>query len=126
MKTRLRPVDVHIGSRIRLRRMQANRTQEWLAGKLGLTFQQVQKYEKGINRVGGSRMQEIANALERPVGWFFEGAPGVSDAIGDPARDAALRDFVTSRDGLTIIESWTSLRPKMRAAFTRLVEEAAV
>src|ERR1700728_862056 len=71
------PIDKHVGSRVRMRRMLMSMSQEKLGNALGLTFQQVQKYEKGTNRIGASRLQQIAGALKVPVAFFFEGAPGI-------------------------------------------------
>ena len=69
------PIDKHVGNRVRMRRMMLSMSQEKLGGALGLTFQQVQKYEKGTNRIGASRLQQIARVLSVPVPFFFEGAP---------------------------------------------------
>ena len=69
------PIDRHVGSRVRMRRMLASVSQEKLGEALGLTFQQVQKYEKGANRISASRLQNIAKILGVPVSFFFEGAP---------------------------------------------------
>jgi transcriptional regulator with XRE-family HTH domain len=75
MKKSPNPIDKHVGSRVRMRRMMLAMSQEKLGDALGLTFQQVQKYEKGTNRIGASRLQAIANILQVPVSFFFEGAP---------------------------------------------------
>ncbi len=123
MKSKPDATDVHIGARIRSRRMQTGKTQEWLADQLGLSFQQVQKYEKGTNRVGGSRMQQIATALNVPPAYFFKDLPGVGEV--DASADAALIAFTTSRDGLAIVAAWAKLRPKMRGIFAELVETMA-
>src|SRR5580704_14977680 len=69
------PTDKHVGNRVRMRRLMLGMSQEKLADQLGLTFQQVQKYEKGTNRISASRLQEISHVLEVPVPFFFEGAP---------------------------------------------------
>ena len=69
------PIDKHVGSRVRMRRMMLGMSQEKLGDALGLTFQQVQKYEKGTNRIGASRLQQISLILQVPVAFFFEGAP---------------------------------------------------
>ena len=69
------PTDKHVGARVRMRRMMLSMSQEKLGDALGLTFQQVQKYEKGANRIGASRLQQIAHILQVPVSFFFEGAP---------------------------------------------------
>lgn len=73
------PIDVHVGQRIRQRRMMLKMSQGKLGDCLGITFQQIQKYEKGTNRIGASRLAEIAEALKAPVSLFFEGAPDLSD-----------------------------------------------
>ncbi|MSP33216.1 MAG: XRE family transcriptional regulator, partial [Pseudolabrys sp.] len=67
------PIDKHVGSRVRMRRMMLSMSQGKLGDALGLTFQQVQKYEKGANRIGASRLQQISNILQVPVSFFFEG-----------------------------------------------------
>ena len=67
------PIDKHVGSRVRMRRMMLSMSQEKLGDALGLTFQQVQKYEKGVNRVGAARLQQIATALDVPVTFFYDG-----------------------------------------------------
>ena len=86
------PIDRHVGSRVRMRRMLAGISQEKLGDALGLTFQQVQKYEKGSNRISASRLQQIAKMLGVPVAFFFEGAPagettggGFADALAAAA-----------------------------------------
>src|SRR2546423_11250523 len=71
------PIDKHVGSRVRMRRMMLGMSQEKLGDSLGLTFQQVQKYEKGTNRIGASRLQQISQILQVPVAFFFEGAPSI-------------------------------------------------
>lgn len=71
------PIDAHVGSRVRLRRMLMGMSQERLGESMGLTFQQVQKYEKGANRIGASRLHHIAKILDVPVGYFFDEAPVV-------------------------------------------------
>ena len=69
------PTDKHVGSRVRLQRMTLGKSQSWLGDAVGLTFQQIQKYEKGTNRIGSSRLQQFANILDVPISYFFEGAP---------------------------------------------------
>jgi len=84
------PIDAHVGARLRLRRMMLGVSQENLAAGVGVTFQQIQKYEKGQNRVGASRLLQLSRALSAPVGYFFEGAPGATDDAGaPPPPDAA-------------------------------------
>src|ERR1700678_1752014 len=76
------PIDKHVGSRVRMRRMMLGMSQEKLGDALGLTFQQVQKYEKGTNRIGASRLQQISHILQVPVAFFFEGAPHLAGTPG--------------------------------------------
>ena len=84
------PIDKHVGSRVRMRRMMLSMSQEKLGDALGLTFQQVQKYEKGTNRVGASRLQQIAQILQVPVAFFFEGASDAS-AVATSEEDTRSR-----------------------------------
>jgi len=86
------PVDVHVGSRVRLRRTLLGMSQERLGEALGLTFQQVQKYERGANRVGASRLFDLARALQVPVGFFFDDLPEGASAGGVPPLTAAPDD----------------------------------
>src|SRR6202451_3619859 len=76
------PIDKHVGSRVRMRRMMVGMSQEKLGDALGLTFQQVQKYEKGTNRIGASRLQQISLILQVSVSFFFEGAPHIENSHG--------------------------------------------
>jgi transcriptional regulator with XRE-family HTH domain len=95
------PVDVHVGARMRFRRMSVGMSQEALAARLGLTFQQVQKYEKAQNRIGASRLFRIAQALDVSVGFFFE---GLADQPVDMAGAEMTRplEFVGSPEGLQL------------------------
>jgi transcriptional regulator with XRE-family HTH domain len=91
VKRTTNPVDKHVGSRIRMRRIMLGMSQEKLSDGLGLTFQQVQKYEKGVNRIGAGRLQHISQLLQVPVPFFFEGAPLVSgqpEEIGEAPSPA--------------------------------------
>jgi transcriptional regulator with XRE-family HTH domain len=121
-KKKVEETDAYIGARIRQRRMQLHMSQETLGDGLGLTFQQVQKYEKGTNRVGGSRMIQIATVLKVQPAYFFEGASG--HAVDDDA-DKDVSAFVTSRDGLSIIKSWPMLPPTIRRTVTDTLEAVA-
>ena len=90
------PTDKHVGSRVRMRRMMLAMSQEKLGDALGLTFQQVQKYEKGTNRIGASRLQQISHILQVPVAFFFEGAPSLGDppdGMGEAPSPAYVSDF---------------------------------
>jgi transcriptional regulator with XRE-family HTH domain len=87
----LNPIDKHVGSRVRMRRLMLDMSQTDVADALGLTFQQVQKYEKGTNRIGASRLQHISQILQVPVPFFFEGAPAASAGPVAPAPADAPR-----------------------------------
>jgi transcriptional regulator with XRE-family HTH domain len=123
------PVDRHVGARIRMRRLMLKFSQAQLGDALGLTFQQVQKYEKGSNRVGASRLQHIASILQVPVSFFFEEAPGNRS---EPAQtsDAPSPEFVTAFvstiDGLKLIRAFTSIKnTALRRCIVQLVEQIA-
>src|SRR6201988_1146698 len=112
------PVDKHVGSRVRMRRMMLAMSQEKLGDALGLTFQQVQKYEKGTNRIGASRLQQIAGTLQVPVAFFFEGAPDLTGGRG-PGKDAPsppyVSDFLATTDGLALTKAFMRIPdPKLR------------
>jgi transcriptional regulator with XRE-family HTH domain len=123
------PIDKYVGSRVRMRRMMLGMSQEKLGGALGLTFQQVQKYEKGANRIGASRLQQISLILQVPVAFFFEGAPpppGKPAAMGDAPSPAYVTDFLATTDGLTLTKAFMRLKnAKLRRRIVELVEEMA-
>ena len=101
-RRRPNPVDIHVGSRVRSRRAQVGMSQEKLGDRLEITFQQIQKYEKGINRISASRLQHIARVLTVPVSYFFEDAPGPPARAMRPAdaqSAANLVDFLQSDEG---------------------------
>src|SRR6476660_6981107 len=106
------PIDKHVGSRVRMRRMMLSMSQERLGDALSLTFQQVQKYEKGTNRIGASRLQQISNVLQVPVAFFFEGAP---DVPGSPrgGKDAPsptyVAEFLATTDGLALTKAFMQI-----------------
>src|SRR5260221_2276033 len=102
------PTDKHVGSRVRMRRMMLSMSQEKLGGALGLTSQQVQKYEKGTNRIGASRLQQISQILQVPVAFFFEGAPTFhphGDAAGEAPSPSFVSDFLATSDGLALTKA---------------------
>ncbi len=122
------PVDVHVGSRVRYRRMIIGMSQEKLGEKMNLTFQQIQKYEKGTNRIGASRLFQLSKILEVPVGYFFEdafasSAPSNSVAgMHEPAQEALLLDFLNSREGLDLNRAFAKIHdPKVRRRVIDLV-----
>ena len=123
------PIDRHVGSRVRMRRMMLSMSQEKLGDALSLTFQQVQKYEKGTNRIGASRLQQISNILQVPVAFFFEGAP---DAPGSPrsGKDAPsptyVAEFLATTDGLALTKAFMQIEdPKLRRRIVDLVAQIA-
>jgi transcriptional regulator with XRE-family HTH domain len=120
------PVDLHVGARIRLRRRLHGVSQEKLAEALGLTFQQVQKYERGANRVSASKLYEIAAALSTPVSFFFEGLadPAKQDVESQTSGDEhhAVHDFLMTAEGLELAGLFPRLRRgRLRRRFLDLV-----
>lgn len=109
-------VDRHVGAAIRLRRRFLNLSQEHLARQLGLTFQQIQKYERGSNRVSASKLHKIAEVLKVPVAYFFEGIPGAEGASEETDEQKRVRDFLNSRDAVELTDLWTQVSPKARRA----------
>ena len=123
------PTDKHVGSRVRMRRMMLSMSQEKLGDSLGLTFQQVQKYEKGTNRIGASRLQQISNTLQVPVSFFFEGAPNNSNSqssFGEASSPAYISDFLATSDGLALTKAFMRIKTaKLRRRIVELVEQIA-
>ncbi len=129
------PIDRHVGSRVRMRRVMLGMSQEKLGDALGLTFQQVQKYEKGTNRIGASRLQQISRTLDVPPAFFFEGAPsfeamanpptgplGVSEDV--PATYTA--DFLSTPEALHLNLAFARIHdPKVRKRIVDLVSSLA-
>ena len=108
------PVDVHVGTRVRLRRQVRKMSQERLGDKLGVTFQQVQKYERGSNRIGASRLWKISEVLEVPINFFFDGLSD-SFANGEFAEDdqmPILYEFINSTDGVSLAKAVSQIRSK--------------
>ncbi|HEU5273720.1 MAG TPA: helix-turn-helix domain-containing protein [Xanthobacteraceae bacterium] len=124
------PIDKHVGSRVRMRRMMLAMSQEKLGDALGLTFQQVQKYEKGTNRIGASRLQQISSILQVPVSFFFEGAALLEGGGGNEANDAPspayVSDFLATSDGLALTKAFMRIPDaKLRRRIVDLVEQIA-
>lgn len=124
------PIDKHVGARVRMRRMMLSMSQEKLGNSLGLTFQQVQKYEKGTNRIGASRLQQISHILQVPVAFFFEGAPSVggsrSDGMSEAPSPAYVSDFLATSDGLALTKAFMRISDsKLRRRIVDLVEQIA-
>jgi transcriptional regulator with XRE-family HTH domain len=126
------PIDKHVGSRVRMRRMMLGMSQEKLGDALGLTFQQVQKYEKGTNRIGASRLQQISQILQVPVAFFFEGAPIISgefeplSGMQEAPSPAYVSDFLATSDGLSLTKAFMRIKDaKLRRRIVDLVQQIA-
>jgi transcriptional regulator with XRE-family HTH domain len=124
------PVDKYVGSRVRMRRIMLGMSQEKLGEALGLTFQQVQKYEKGTNRVGASRIQQISEVLQVPVSFLFEGGPSGGLANGSGFAEAPspsyVSDFLATSEGLALTRAFTKITDaKLRRSIVDLVEQIA-
>src|SRR5271169_6620875 len=120
------PIDKHVSVRLRMRRLMLDMSQSYIADALGLTFQQVQKYEKGSNRISASRLQHLSQILQVPVSFFFEGAPAVfgvrSAATGDAPSPSYVTDFLATSDGLALLKAFTCIEdPQLRRSIVRLV-----
>jgi transcriptional regulator with XRE-family HTH domain len=105
-----------------MRRIEVNMSQQILGGHLGLTFQQVQKYEKGTNRIGASRLQQIGRVLEVPTSYFFEGAPGGWQAGGDGGAANTFLELLGTRDGQLLVLSFSKIVDRLRRSIVDLVE----
>ena len=129
-KKKPNPIDVHVGSRVRLRRNILGMSQEKLGEMLGITFQQIQKYEKGTNRVGASRLQAIASILNVPPAFFFEGAPGMTQEPGAGFAEEKsanyIVDFLSSTEGLRLNRAFAKISDQtVRKRIVDLVESVA-
>lgn len=120
------PIDVHVGSRVRMRRMLIGMSQEKLGENLGLTFQQVQKYEKGANRIGASRLFEISRVLGVPVDFFFDGLEAQEagqNGFSDGAAPGFDFDVLTTSEGIQLNSAFFSIRePSVRRSLLELVK----
>ena len=130
MATKLpNPIDKHVGSRVRMRRMMLGMSQTKLGDALGLTFQQVQKYEKGTNRIGASRLQHISQILQVPVAFFFEDAPmlpGQARGLSGAPSPDYVTDYLASSDGLGLTRAFMRIKKAtLRRRIVDLVEQIA-
>lgn len=125
------PIDRHVGSRVRMRRVLVGMSQEKLGEALSLTFQQVQKYEKGTNRIGASRLQQISRILGVPVEYFFEGAPQAPDRLqangfGEATDTTYVADFLATNEGVQLNKAFVRIKdPKLRRKVVELVSAMA-
>lgn len=114
------PIDIHVGTRVRLRRKFLGLSQETLAAAIGLTFQQVQKYERGSNRISASKLYRIARVLKAPMTYFFDGAPETNGEDAPPGADMSgpekfVQDFLLTAEGVELAQYF----PGIEAARTR-------
>lgn len=123
------PTDKHVGNCVRERRLALGMSQTKLAEAVGLTFQQIQKYENGANRVSGSRLQQFANILNVPVSFFFEDGPNAPSQRKAKAIDPSISnvsEFISSSDGLALIKAFLKIKDtKLRRGIANFVEQIA-
>ena len=125
-KKQANPVDAHVGNRVRLRRMLVGMSQERLGELLGLTFQQVQKYEKGVNRIAAGRLFEISGILGVPVSFFYEDVDGKRPGFAEGASAPPVMDFLSSGEGLQLSLAFMRIEdPKVRRRILDLVRSLA-
>ena len=126
-KKKANPVDAHVGYRVRLRRVLIGMSQERLGELLGLTFQQVQKYERGMNRIGAGRLYEVAEILGVPISFFYEGVNGVQrSGEGGGLESSAVMDFLSSNEGIQLSTAFMGIRDaKVRRRLLDLVRSIA-
>ncbi len=123
------PVDIHVGTRVRMRRLMLHLSQTQRADALGVTFQPVQKYEKGVNRISASRLQQISQILQVSIPFFFEGLPTVTKG-SKKASDAPFPNYIslfpTTSDGLSLTKAFMRIKETaLRRAIVHLVEKMA-
>ena len=124
-KKQANPIDIQVGNRVRIRRMLIGMSQERLGDLLGLTFQQVQKYEKGVNRIGAGRLFEVSRILNVPVDFFYEGV-AAQLAGGEPEGTPPVMEFVSSGEGLQLSLAFMKIKDaKVRKRVLDLVKSLA-
>jgi transcriptional regulator with XRE-family HTH domain len=129
---RANPVDKHVGERVRIRRMLLGMSQERLGEQLGLTFQQVQKYEKGVNRIGASRLFDLAHVLGVPIQFFYENMPSsvsghlAAPGMADKPGESYMADFLSSRDSVELNKAFARIAdPRVRRSIVDMVRSIA-
>ncbi len=127
---RANSVDVHVGSRIRMRRMMVGMSQEKLGESMGVTFQQIQKYEKGSNRVGAGRLHKLAQVLTVPIGYFYEDAPieqgQLQPGFAESGGEGYITEFLGTREGIELNRAFLRITdPKTRRRIVDLVRSIA-
>ena len=128
------PIDVHVGSRVRLRRTLLGMSQEKLGDAIGLTFQQVQKYERGANRIGSSRLFDLSRVLDVPVSFFFDdmpaeitdSSPGTEAGMSDASTDSYAADPLSKRETLELVRAYYQIdEPSVRKRLFDLAKALA-
>jgi transcriptional regulator with XRE-family HTH domain len=128
-RKRPHPIDLHVGARLRMRRLMLDMSQTKVATALGVTFQQLRKYERGTNRVSSGRLQHLSQLLRVPVPFFFEGlsAPTLATTGGTAEPDGSatyVDEFLASSDGLALSKAFMCIpNPKLRRAIVLLVKQ---
>jgi transcriptional regulator with XRE-family HTH domain len=118
--------DAEVGRRVRARRLECRLSQTELADRIGVTFQQVQKYEKGVNRVGAGRLQRISEALEVPVTFFFDRAPGAAKTKSEPQFGESQLHLISTGGAARLLSSYHKIKSrKQRQLLVELSEELA-
>jgi transcriptional regulator with XRE-family HTH domain len=124
-KKQANPIDIQVGNRVRIRRMLIGMSQERLGDLLGLTFQQVQKYEKGVNRIGAGRLFEVSRILNVPIDFFYEGV-NTQPGAGEPEGAPPVMEFVSSGEGLQLSLAFMKIKDaKVRKRVLDLVKSLA-
>ena len=128
-KKQANPIDIQVGNRVRIRRMLIGMSQERLGDLLGLTFQQVQKYEKGVNRIGAGRLFEVSRILNVPIDFFYEGVEGQlagQPGMAEPEGAPPVMEFVSSGEGLQLSLAFMKIKDaKVRKRVLDLVKSLA-
>lgn len=120
------PIDVHVGSRVRLRRTLLGMSQEKLGDAIGLTFQQVQKYERGANRVGASRLYDLSRVLDVPVSYFFEELGEPAPAVGEQADEPYQSNPMMKRETLELVRAYLRIAdPQIKRRLFELAKALA-
>lgn len=124
-KKQTNPIDAQVGNRVRIRRMLIGMSQEKLGDMLGLTFQQIQKYEKGVNRIGAGRLYEVSRILGVPIDFFYEGVAAAPQA-GFSEAGPPVMEFISSGEGLQLSLAFMKIKdPKVRKRVLDLVKSLA-
>lgn len=128
------PVDIHVGAKVKSRRLILGLSQEELAQAIGLTFQQVQKYERGTNRISVSRLVDICKTLKVPVDYFFEGSAAIARAkvpamkgFSDTKQESLEEDPLTKRDVLELVRAYSKIKsPQLKKQILEMAKAMSV